>query len=236
MRAPQPVEALRRRVFFRTLPLTTHEGDTVRFYDDLVRGKVVAINMMYAQCNGICPPATQQPAAGAEAAGRARGARECSCTRSHCCPSRTRRGGCTNTPRCMASAGLAVPDRQAPTTSSGCAIALGFYDPDPVVDGRQGDPHGHGAHRQRRVRALGHGALAGGARADRRGDQPRGPHPSCNGSIGRSPRPIPHRGESEQGRTTTSPRTSLARPRRRRQRGGLAGVPSELCADWAVMV
>ncbi|MFZ6048587.1 SCO family protein [Pseudomonas sp. CR3202] len=38
--------------------LYTHEGKAVRFYDDLVRGKVVAINMMYAACAGICPTAT----------------------------------------------------------------------------------------------------------------------------------------------------------------------------------
>jgi protein SCO1/2 len=30
--------------------LTTHEGKTVRFYDDLIKGKVVAINFMYATC------------------------------------------------------------------------------------------------------------------------------------------------------------------------------------------
>jgi len=40
------------------VPLVTHEGQTVRFYDDLIRGKVVAINMMYADCEGICPLAT----------------------------------------------------------------------------------------------------------------------------------------------------------------------------------
>ncbi|WP_297325716.1 SCO family protein [Nitrosomonas sp.] len=38
--------------------LYTHEGEAVRFYDDLIRDKVVAINMMYAQCAGICPKAT----------------------------------------------------------------------------------------------------------------------------------------------------------------------------------
>jgi protein SCO1 len=38
--------------------LTTHEGQSVRFYDDLVRGKVVAINMMYTECKGICPGMT----------------------------------------------------------------------------------------------------------------------------------------------------------------------------------
>jgi protein SCO1 len=37
------------------VPLKTHTGATVSFYDDLIRGKVVAINMMYATCEGICP-------------------------------------------------------------------------------------------------------------------------------------------------------------------------------------
>ncbi|NNU43274.1 SCO family protein [Ramlibacter montanisoli] len=40
------------------VPLTTHTGARVRFYDDLVRGKVVLINMMYAGCNRTCPPMT----------------------------------------------------------------------------------------------------------------------------------------------------------------------------------
>ncbi len=43
---------------FPNVTLYTHEGETVRFYDDLIRDKVVAINMMYAQCAGICPLAT----------------------------------------------------------------------------------------------------------------------------------------------------------------------------------
>lgn len=38
--------------------LHTHDGQAVKFYDDLVRDKVVAINMMYASCAGICPTAT----------------------------------------------------------------------------------------------------------------------------------------------------------------------------------
>lgn len=38
--------------------LQTHEGKTVRFYDDLVHNKVVAINMMYVSCTGTCPTAT----------------------------------------------------------------------------------------------------------------------------------------------------------------------------------
>jgi protein SCO1/2 len=43
---------------FPNATLYTHEGKEVKFYDDLIRGKVVAINMMYAECEGICPIAT----------------------------------------------------------------------------------------------------------------------------------------------------------------------------------
>ena len=31
----------------------------MRFYDDLIKDKVVVINFMYAQCEGICVPVTQ---------------------------------------------------------------------------------------------------------------------------------------------------------------------------------
>lgn len=43
---------------FPNVLLTTHEGKAVRFYDDLVRDRVVAINMMYTDCKGICPGTT----------------------------------------------------------------------------------------------------------------------------------------------------------------------------------
>jgi protein SCO1/2 len=38
--------------------LTTHEGKKVRFYDDLVKDKIVVINFMYADCKGKCPVIT----------------------------------------------------------------------------------------------------------------------------------------------------------------------------------
>ena len=47
-----------RATAWSNVPLVTHEGQAVSFYDDLIRGKVVAINMMYAECEGICPIAT----------------------------------------------------------------------------------------------------------------------------------------------------------------------------------
>ena len=57
--APVPLAARRSGPeYFGNATLTTHEGKTVRFYDDLIRGKVVMFNMMYAQCDGICPTMT----------------------------------------------------------------------------------------------------------------------------------------------------------------------------------
>ena len=42
------LELSRRR--FPNVELRTHEGKTVRFYDDLIKGNIVAINFMYATC------------------------------------------------------------------------------------------------------------------------------------------------------------------------------------------
>ncbi len=47
-----------RSTYFPNFLLQTHEGKEVRFYDDLIHGKHVVINMFYADCQGICPPAT----------------------------------------------------------------------------------------------------------------------------------------------------------------------------------
>ncbi|MBI4290546.1 MAG: SCO family protein [Betaproteobacteria bacterium] len=43
---------------FPNVPLLTHENERVRFYDDLIKGKHVAINFTYAQCSEICPMMT----------------------------------------------------------------------------------------------------------------------------------------------------------------------------------
>ena len=44
--------------YFPNVELTTHEGKKVRFYDDLIKDKIVVINFMYADCEGICPTIT----------------------------------------------------------------------------------------------------------------------------------------------------------------------------------
>lgn len=41
--------------YFPNSIVQTHEGEKLRFYDDIVQGKVVIFNMMYTVCTGICP-------------------------------------------------------------------------------------------------------------------------------------------------------------------------------------
>jgi protein SCO1 len=41
--------------YFPNVELTTHEGRTVRFYDDLIKGKSVAINLIFTECTDVCP-------------------------------------------------------------------------------------------------------------------------------------------------------------------------------------
>jgi protein SCO1/2 len=50
-------ELLRRRSF-PNVELTTSEGKRVKFYDDLLKDKIVILNLMYATCDGICPTTT----------------------------------------------------------------------------------------------------------------------------------------------------------------------------------
>jgi protein SCO1/2 len=37
------------------VPLVSHEGDRVLFYDDLIKDKIVTINFFYSKCDKICP-------------------------------------------------------------------------------------------------------------------------------------------------------------------------------------
>lgn len=50
-------EVMRRR-YFPNLDLVTSEGKQVKFYDDLLKDKIVVLNLMYANCEGICPTIT----------------------------------------------------------------------------------------------------------------------------------------------------------------------------------
>ena len=55
------VKSARERIRERHFPnllLTTHDGRKVRFYDDLIKDKIVLLNFMYVKCDGVCPGIT----------------------------------------------------------------------------------------------------------------------------------------------------------------------------------
>ena len=41
--------------YFPNVPLVTQDGKTVRFYDDLLKDKIVAIDLVYTHCRFVCP-------------------------------------------------------------------------------------------------------------------------------------------------------------------------------------
>src|SRR5262249_39066904 len=44
---------------FPNVLLRTQDNKAVRFYDDLIKGKIVVINMFYAECKSLCPLMTE---------------------------------------------------------------------------------------------------------------------------------------------------------------------------------
>jgi len=46
--------------YFPNTELITHDGETVRFFDDLVEDKVVVVNFIYTSCPDVCPLETAQ--------------------------------------------------------------------------------------------------------------------------------------------------------------------------------
>jgi protein SCO1/2 len=57
-RFQSPAPAARRRRRFPDLHLTTHEGQAVRLYDDLLEGKTVLVQFLYTSCTESCPLTT----------------------------------------------------------------------------------------------------------------------------------------------------------------------------------
>lgn len=56
MAVSHPVTAAKRGAdYFPNVELVTQEGKKVRFYDDLLKGKQVAINAIFTTCKDVCP-------------------------------------------------------------------------------------------------------------------------------------------------------------------------------------
>ncbi len=59
--APITQEEARKRIqeqHLPNIPMITHEGKRVMFYDDLVKDKVVTLNFFFANCDELCPLVT----------------------------------------------------------------------------------------------------------------------------------------------------------------------------------
>lgn len=41
--------------YFTDLPLVDQDGKTVKFYSDLIDGRIVIVNSFFATCTGVCP-------------------------------------------------------------------------------------------------------------------------------------------------------------------------------------
>lgn len=48
--------------YFPNVPLVTQDGETVHFYDDLIKDKIVLVNFIYTGCTQICPLVTARMA------------------------------------------------------------------------------------------------------------------------------------------------------------------------------
>ena len=60
--APAVRAAMWGESYFPNVPLVTQDGQTVRLYDDLLKGKIVLVNFIYAGCKEICPLVTARMA------------------------------------------------------------------------------------------------------------------------------------------------------------------------------
>ena len=57
----EPQSVARERIHQRYFPdvvLRTQDNKKVRFYEDLIKDKIVTINFFYARCDGVCPGIT----------------------------------------------------------------------------------------------------------------------------------------------------------------------------------
>ena len=53
-------EEARAREYFTNLELINQDGETVRFFDDVLKDKVVVINFIFTNCEGACPLITHK--------------------------------------------------------------------------------------------------------------------------------------------------------------------------------
>lgn len=50
-----PEKERKAQAYFTDTPLVSHEGKKLRFFSDVLKGKVVLVTFFYTDCTGICP-------------------------------------------------------------------------------------------------------------------------------------------------------------------------------------
>ena len=45
--------------WFTNVPVVNQDGRTLRFYDDVMKGKILLINFFFTSCDDVCPLATE---------------------------------------------------------------------------------------------------------------------------------------------------------------------------------
>lgn len=50
-----PERTAKARKYFTDLPVVTQDGETMRFYSDVLENQVVLVSLFYTECTGMCP-------------------------------------------------------------------------------------------------------------------------------------------------------------------------------------
>ena len=66
---PSSAEEARARAYFTDLPVQDQDGRSLRFYSDVLKGRLVLINFVFTNCDSACPLATQKMKSVAEQLG-----------------------------------------------------------------------------------------------------------------------------------------------------------------------
>ena len=126
--------------WFTNVEVKTQDGRTLRFYDDVMKGKILLINFFFTECDAVCPLTTENLVRVQELLGDRVGKEilmvSISLQPEHDTPEM--HGGLRQGPMASGRAGCSSPARR--TISSCCATGSGFVDIDPVVDA---DPEQH---------------------------------------------------------------------------------------------
>jgi len=55
-----PVAEEKARKYFTDLPVITQDGEELRFFSDVLKGRIVVLTMFYTNCTGACPLVNQK--------------------------------------------------------------------------------------------------------------------------------------------------------------------------------